>query len=99
MGRFPHEAGCKVVLPALVYGTKEKFQITGIDRDADFVRVTTEPNPEIGSGEQQGVRFIFEVPPGTPPVTRIMPNAVHLKVTTNHPKLKELTFLVEFVSQ
>jgi hypothetical protein len=99
MGRFPHEAGCKVVLPALVYGTKEKFQITGIDRDADFVRVTTEPNPEIGSGDQQGVRFIFEVPPGTPPVTRIMPNAVHLKVTTNHPKLKELTFLVEFVSQ
>jgi hypothetical protein len=99
MGRFTHEGGCKVVLPALVYGTKEKFQIVGIDRDADFVRVTTEPNPEIGSGEQQGVRFIFEVPPGAPPVTRIMPNAVHLKLTTNHPKLKELTFLVEFVSQ
>jgi hypothetical protein len=99
MGRFPHEAGCKVTLPALVYGTKEKFKIVGIDRDADFVRVTTEPNPEIGSGEQQGVRFIFEVPPGAPPVTRIVPNAVRLKVTTNHPNLKELTFQVEFVSQ
>ncbi len=99
MGRFPREAGCKVVLPALVYGTKEKFQITGIDRDADFVRVTTEPNSEIGSGEQQGVRFIFEVPPGAPPMTRIMPNAVHVKLTTNHPHLKDLSFLVEFVSQ
>jgi hypothetical protein len=99
MGRFPHEAGCKVTLPALVYGTKEKFKIVGIDRDADFVRVTTEPNSEIGSGEQQGVRFIFEIPPGAPPVTRILPNAVHLKLATNHPNLKELTFQVEFVSQ
>jgi hypothetical protein len=99
MGRFPHETGCKVTLPALVYGTKEKFQILGVERDASFVRVTAEPNSEIGSGEQQGVKFIFEVPPGNPPMTRIMPDAVHLKLTTNHPRLKELTFLVEFLSQ
>lgn len=99
MGRFQHEVGAKVTLPALVYETKEKFQILSIDRDADFVRVTTEPNPEIGTGQQQGVKFIFEVPAGAPPVTRIMPNVVHLKLTTNHPRLKELNFLVEFVSQ
>jgi hypothetical protein len=99
MGRFPHEAGCKVMLPALVYGTKEKFKIVGIDKDADFVHVTAEPNPEIGSGEQQGVRFIFEIPPGAPPVTRITPNGIHLKLKTNHPKLQDMTFEVEYVSQ
>jgi Protein of unknown function (DUF1573) len=98
MGRFQREAGCKVVLPALVYGIKEKFQILGAESDASFVRVTTEPNTEIGSGDQQGLRFVFEVPPGSPPVTRIAPNAVRVKLTTNHPKLKEITFLVEFVS-
>jgi hypothetical protein len=98
MGRFQHETGCKVVLPALVYGTKEKFQIVGVESDASFVRVTCEPNSEIGASDQQGVRFIFEVPAGSPPLTRIAPHAVHVKVLTNHPRLKELPFLIEFVS-
>jgi hypothetical protein len=99
MGRFDHEVGCIVKLPALVYGSKEKFQIVGVDKDAEFVKVTAEPNPEIGTGEQQGVRFIFEIPPGAPPVTRIAPHGIHLKLQTNHPRLKELPFEVEFVSQ
>jgi hypothetical protein len=99
LGRFQHEVGAKVILPALVYGAKEKFQLLGVEKDAEFVRVTVEPNPEIGGGEQQGVRFIFEIPAGAPPVTRIAPNGVHLTLKTNHPKLKEMTFELEFVSQ
>jgi hypothetical protein len=99
MGRFPHDVGSKVILPALVYGSNEKFQILGVDKDADVVHVTSEPNKEIGGGEQQGVNFIFEIPPGSPPITRITPNGVHVKLKTNHPKLKEMTFEVEFVSQ
>jgi Protein of unknown function (DUF1573) len=99
MGSFPHETGSKVVLPALLYGLKEKFQIIGVEKDADFVRVSVEPNAEIGGTEQQGIRLIFEVPPGAPPVTRIAPGGVHMTLKTNHPKLKELTFQVEFVSR
>ena len=92
IGRFPHETGCKVVLPALIYGSKEKFKDLRVEKDADLVQVSTEPNPEIGAGEQQGVNFVFEVPPGSPPVTRIAPDGVHITLITNHPKLKELTF-------
>lgn len=99
MGRFPHQVGCKVMLPALIYGTKEKFKITGIEKDADFVRVSVVQNPEIGGHDQEGVRFVFEVPPGAPPVTRITPHGVHVKLLTNHPSLKELPFELEFVSQ
>jgi uncharacterized protein DUF1573 len=99
LGRFPHENGSKVVLPALIYGSKEKFQVLKVAKDSDFVQVSTVPNPEIGAGEQQGINFVFEVPPGAPPVTRIAPGGVHVTLTTNHPKLKELTFQLEFVSQ
>jgi hypothetical protein len=99
LGRFQHEVGAKVILPALVYGLKEKLQLLGVEKDADFVRVSVEPNPEIGGGQQQGVRFIFEIPAGAPPVTRIAPHGVHVTLKTNHPKLKEMTFQLEFVSQ
>jgi hypothetical protein len=99
LGRFQHEVGAKVILPALVYGSKEKFQLLGVEKDADFVHVSVEPNPEIGGGQQQGVRFVFEIPAGAPPVTRITPNGVHLTLKTNHPKLKEMSFELEFVSQ
>jgi hypothetical protein len=99
LGRFPHENGSKVILPALIYGSKEKFKVLKVTKDADFVQVSAVPNPEIGAGEQQGINFIFEVPPGAPPVTRIAPAGVHVTLTTNHPKLKEMTFQLEFVSQ
>jgi hypothetical protein len=99
LGRFPHENGSKVVLPALIYGSKEPFKILKVEKDADLIQVSTVPNPEIGAGEQQGINFVFEVPPGAPPVTRIAPGGVHITLITNHPKLKELTFQLEFVSQ
>jgi hypothetical protein len=101
LGRFPHDVGAKVVLPALIYGygSNAKFQVLGIEKDADFLKVATEPNPEIGGGTQQGVRFVFEVQPGAPAMTRITPNGVHVTIKTNHPRLKELKFEVEFVSQ
>ncbi|HUE14086.1 MAG TPA: DUF1573 domain-containing protein [Planctomycetaceae bacterium] len=99
LGRFSHEVGSKVVLPALIYGSKEKFKILSVEKDADFLHVAAEPNPEIGGEKQQGVNFVFEIPPGTPAITRITPDGVHVKLKTNHPILKEMTFEVEFVSQ
>jgi hypothetical protein len=99
LGRFRHEAGSKVVLPALVDGSKATFAITRVDTDADLVSVKVLPNPEISQGEWQGVRFVFEVRPGKPPVTRVAQHSVHLNLKTNHPKLRELSFQVEFVSE
>ena len=64
LGRFAHEAGSKAVLPALVYGSKEKFKLTKVEIDADFLRVSAEPNPQIGGPDQQGVNFVFEIVPG-----------------------------------
>jgi hypothetical protein len=32
-------------------------------------------------------------------VTRVSPNSVHITLETNHPKLKEIAFEVEFICQ
>jgi hypothetical protein len=99
LGRVDHVKGAKVVLPAIVYGIKDKFKVLKTTSDADFLNVSTQPNPEISTGEQQGVNFIFEIPAGSPPVTRVTPNAVHVTIETNHPRLKKMEFQLEFVGQ
>ncbi|HXY35481.1 MAG TPA: DUF1573 domain-containing protein [Planctomycetaceae bacterium] len=99
LGRIRHDEGTKVKLPAIIFGTKDKFQVLKTSSDADFLKVSVEPNPEIAEGEQQGVMFVFEVPRGSPSVTRVNPNSVHVSLLTNHPKLKEISFEVEFICQ
>jgi len=99
LGRVNHENGTKVVLPAIIYGIKDKFQVLKTTSDADFLNVSTQPNAEISAGEQQGVDFIFEIPAGSPAVTRVNPNAVHVTLETNHPRLKKMEFQLEFVGQ
>jgi hypothetical protein len=99
LGRVLSNVGSKVKLPAIVYGIKDKFKVLKTTSDADFLKVTIEPNPEIAQGEQQGFYFVFELPPGSPAVTRVSPNSVHVTLETNHPKLKEINFDVEFICQ
>lgn len=99
LGRVKHDVGTKVKLPAIIYGIKDKFKVTKTTSDVDFLKVSVEPNNEIAQGEQQGVMFVFELPPGSPAVTRVSPNGVHVTLETNHPKLKELSFEVEFICQ
>ena len=67
LGRFPHDVGAKVTLPALVYGTKEKFKILSVEKDADFVQVTAEPNHEIGNGAAARGSVHFRGPAGFAP--------------------------------
>jgi hypothetical protein len=99
LGRVLRSVGTKVELPAIVYGIKDKFKVLKTTSDADFLKVSVEPNPEIAQGEQQGILFVFELPPGSPGVTRVSPNSVHVTLETNHPKLKEINFEVEFICQ
>jgi hypothetical protein len=99
MGRVRREVGSKVSLPAIIYGIKDKFKVLKTTSDADYLKVSIEPNAEIAQGEQQGVLFVFELPPDSPGETRVTPNGVHVTLETNHPKLKEIHFEVEFICQ
>jgi hypothetical protein len=98
LGRFRHEVGCKIALPAFISEMKGQFQMLGVKSSDSFVKVSVEPNPVSAAGEQQGIRFVFEVPPGSPPVNYFTHKPVHVTVQTNHPTLKNLDFDLEFVS-
>jgi hypothetical protein len=98
LGRFRHEVGSKTALTALISDMKGKFRMLDVKSSDSFVKVSVEPNPAAGSGESQGIRFVFEVPPGSPPVNYFTQKPVHVTVQTNHPKLKNLDFDLEFVS-
>jgi Protein of unknown function (DUF1573) len=99
MGQVRREVGSKVTLPAIIYGMKDTFKVLKTTNDAEYLKVTVVPNKEISSGEQQGANFIFELPPGSPAVTRASPDSVHVTLDTNHPKLKQIVFEIEFICQ
>jgi hypothetical protein len=99
MGQVRREVGSKVTLPAIVYGIKDDFKVLKTTCDADYLKISAAPNKEISKGEQQGINFTFELPPGSPAVTRVNPNGVHVTLETNHPKLKHIEFDVEFICQ
>ena len=100
LGRFKHDAGRKVELPAIVYGVTEPFKMMGLDSNCEFAKVSIVPHPEITQVKgQQGLHFVFEIPPGAPPLTRMEPvDPVHLTIKTNHPLLKEIRFDLDFAS-
>jgi hypothetical protein len=102
MGRFDHVTGAKTALPALVYAMKDDFHLVGVQSSDKFVKVSVEPMGDGKQGrehDQQQVRFIFEVPPGSPPVNYLTGKPVHVTVTTNHPHLPDLDFDLSFVSR
>jgi Protein of unknown function (DUF1573) len=102
MGRFAHETGTKTALPALVYSMKDTFQLLNVKSSVGFVKVSVEPNrsPDktASSGPQQ-VRFIFEVPPGSPPGDFLTGKPIRVSVQTNHPQLRDINFDLTFVSR
>src|SRR5690606_27089040 len=97
MGRFSGAEGRKVILPALITQLKEDFQISSLESDVPFLKFAVERNKKIGNDEQRGYNFIFEIPPGSPAVTKIHPASAHIKFKTNHPKMPEMKYTVEFV--
>ncbi len=97
LGTVRQSEGRKVTLPALVYGLKDKFQAVSCSSDIDILKVHVEQDPENSKGDQQGVRFVFEIAPGAMPMTRVRPNPAHVLVKSNHPRLQEIPFDVDLV--
>jgi Protein of unknown function (DUF1573) len=104
LGRFRHEDGYRTEVPAYIYHMPGPFRLLGVKSSDGFVKVSVEANPDgdgdknVKSGERQGVRFVFEVPPGSPPVNYFTQKPVHVTLETNHPVLKTIDFDLQFVS-
>jgi hypothetical protein len=98
LGRFRHETGFKAGLTAFVYDMPGPFRVVSASSSDSFVKVSVESNPGGGATGAQGVRFVFEVAPGSPPVNHFTQRPAHVTVLTNHPTLKKLDFDLQFVS-
>jgi hypothetical protein len=99
LGDFPHEQGSKVALPALVSAMKGSFRVEGVESNVNFLKISVEPDPRLGNDGRQGVQFVIEVPPGSPPLTRPVSAPVHVTLKTNHPQLSRIGFDLAFVSR
>jgi hypothetical protein len=97
LGRFRHEVGSKTELPAFVYDMPGRFQVIAVKSSDSFLKVSVEPSQSSDAGARQGIRFVFEVPPGSPPVNYFTGKPAHVTVQTNHPALKQVDFDLEFV--
>jgi hypothetical protein len=99
LGIFGHEQGRKVALPALVSAMKGGFRLEKVESDVNFLKISVEPDRTLSAENRQGIRFVVEVPPGSPPVTRPTLTPIHVALRTNHPTLSQIGFDVAFVSQ
>jgi hypothetical protein len=99
LGHFSRAVGCKAAVPAVIYAMPTKFETQGIKSTDGIVKLSVETDSKPVVGDRQEVRFVFEIPPGAPSMTRTNRNPVHISVDTNHPTLKRLDFDVEFVAQ
>ena len=99
LGIFRHEQGRKIAIPALVSSMKGELRLASVESNVDFLKIQVEPDPGIQTGNRQGIRFVLEVPPGSPPVAFPSWAPAHVKVRTNHPTLSEINFDVALISQ
>lgn len=95
LGRFNAHEGKTAKLFLYVTGLgSEELKFLDIDSDSEHVK--TSLGPKLPGGGQYELKF--EVPPGSPPVNRMLENSAKVKIKTNHPQTSELKFTVEYIS-
>ena len=99
LGDFRHEQGSKIALPALVSAMQGPFRLESVESSVSFLKISVEPDPKISTDGRQGIRFVIELPPGSPPLTCTPSAPVHVTLKTNHPTLSQIGFDIAFVSR
>ncbi|MCC7422064.1 MAG: DUF1573 domain-containing protein [Planctomycetaceae bacterium] len=100
MKEFSAAEGKKARLLLFVSGMgEEEFKLTKIDTDTPFLKVELVRDAKFTAANKQRYDLYFEVPPGTPPVTKLRKDSARVTLQTNHPDAPELKFRVEMLSE
>jgi hypothetical protein len=100
MQQFSAAEGHKSRLLVFVTGMGDKaFELTKVDTDAPFLKVELVRDAKFMAANKQRYDLYFEVPPGSPAVTKIRKDAARVMLHTNHPDAPELKFRVEMLSE
>ena len=98
-GRFKASEGKKGSVLLVVNGMAGKtFEFTDVQTDPDFLKVSLQPNVPGDTGERQSYTVSVEVPPGTPPMSRVRKGSGKIRVQTNHPDAPEIKLHAEFIT-
>lgn len=100
MEEFPAAEGHKSRLLIFVTGMGDKeLELTKVDTDTPFLKVQLVRDTKFASTKKQRYDLYFEVPPGSPAVTKKRKDAARVTLLTNHPEAPELKFRVEMLSE
>lgn len=100
-GRFKASEGKKGTILLIVQGMEgQSFEFTDVQADPDFLKLSLEPNDPNNTGARQSYRLTVEVPPGSPPLSRVRKaiGAGAFQIKTNHPQAPEIKLFAEFIS-
>ncbi len=98
MGRFPASEGKKVSLPMFVSGMEGEFKLLTVEPSDKFLKVTLESEAVEDSTKQRTYFLKFEIPGGSPAMSRNATDPVRVKMKTNHPQAEDIEIDVLFIS-
>lgn len=99
LGTFSHKEGKKQTIYVLVkgpYRDQTTVEIAAVEPETSDFRVTL-GEPLRDTPKTVRYPLTLEIPPGSPPVSRLDAAKIHLKTT--HPDVKELTLRVRYVAK
>jgi hypothetical protein len=80
-----------------VRGGDEEFQITSVEQDIPWIKVTAETKEKVGNADR--VQLKIEFPPDCPKVVRTVSMPAKITLKTNHPEASEIALNLSFASQ
>lgn len=102
LGRFPAAEGFSCVVPFLVTQEKDApvLELTNVDAKDSNLKVELQPAAEAESSESfRRYELKFSVPAGEPVANHIETDPVVVRLTANHPDMKDMEIKVVYVSQ
>lgn len=99
MKTFPANEGRTATLLWYVRGLDDQnLEISDVQTDPEFLKINLKRDSSFESTGSSRYFFTVEVPPGSPPMSRIHNSYATVKLKTNHPQVPEFTFRVSFIS-
>ncbi|MCR9232867.1 MAG: DUF1573 domain-containing protein [bacterium] len=98
LGEFSAEKGKTAVLSMFVEGLDEPLKILDQQIEPGSLKFEIEKDESFDSKNKQRYLLKFIIPEGQPPVSFGRGNLAKVKLSTNHPRAKNIEFKVQFIS-
>jgi hypothetical protein len=98
LGTFSAVEGKTVTLPMFIRDADVDLEISSIESDPTFLNLTIEPDTKFTGKRGKRYHLTFEIPPGSPTISRTQKNAGKITVGTNIPGAETMVIRVDFIA-